>query len=133
MFMHSSALRAGLIATVLTLAGVSASAASAQAAQKCFFITQWQGWSSPSPTVLYLRVNRDIFRVDLSVGSDYLRSPNMHLVSKLSGSTSICTPLDLNLELSDGQTFRQGLIAKAITKLTPEEAAAIPPKDRPGY
>jgi hypothetical protein len=133
MFMDSLTLRAGLIATVLTLAGASAGAASAQAAPKCFFITQWQGWSSPSPTVLYLRVNRDIFRVDLSVGSDFLRSPNVHLVSKLSGSTSICTPFDLNLELTDGQTFRQGLIPKEITKLTPEEAAAIPPKDRPGF
>jgi len=37
-----------------------------------------------------------------------------------------------NLVLTDGQAFRQGLIPSAITKLTPEEAAAIPPKDRPG-
>src|SRR5471032_2135924 len=107
--MGSSAFRTGLIATALALAAGSAVAGSAPAAQKCFFISEWQGWSSPSPTVLYLRVNRDIYRVDLSVGSDWLRSPDMHLVSKLSGSTSICTPLDLNLELSDGQTFRQGL------------------------
>lgn len=133
MFMDTSALRACLIATVLMLAAGSADAASAPAPQKCFFITAWQGWSSPSPTVLYLMVNRDIYRVDLSVGSDWLRSPRMHLVSKLSGSSSICTPLDLNLELTDGQTFRQGLIPSAITKLTPEEAAAIPPKDRPGF
>jgi hypothetical protein len=56
----------------------------------------------------------------------------MHLVSRLRGSSSICTPQDLQLELTDNQTFREGLIVKAISKLTPDEAAAIPPKDRPG-
>jgi hypothetical protein len=130
--MGSSKFRAVLIATALALAGGSAVAASGPTTQKCFFIMAWQGWSSPSPNMLYLRVNRDIYRVDLSVGSDYLRTPNMHLVSKLRGSTSICTPQDLQLELTDNQTFRQGLIVKAISKLTPDEAAAIPPKDRPG-
>jgi hypothetical protein len=131
MFMASSALRAALTAGALALAAGSAAATPGPSAQKCFFITAWQGWKSPSPNVLYLRVNRDIYRVGLSVGSDYLRAPGMRLISKLSGSTSICNPLDLSLVLTDGRSFRQGLIAETIAKLTPDEAAAIPPKDRP--
>jgi hypothetical protein len=132
MFMNASALRAGLIAAVLPFMGGAALADSPQTVPKCFFITAWQGWSSPSPKILYLRVNRDIYRVDLSVGSGWLSDPRMHLTSRLRGSSSICTPLDLQLELTDGQSFRQGLIASAITKLSPEEAAAIPQKYRPG-
>lgn len=131
MFMRSSAFIASLIVAALALPAASALADPGSPAQKCFFITAWQGWKSPSPQVLYLRVNRDIFRVDLSVGSTWLSNPSMHLVSKLSGSTSICTPSDLRLELTDGRSFRQGLIAQAITKLTPEQAAAIPQKFRP--
>ena len=130
MFTGSSTLRAALIAA-LTLAAACTAATAASATQRCFFITAWQGWSSPSPTVLYLKVNSDIFRVDLSVGSDNLRAPAMHLISKVRGSSSICNPLDLDLALADNQGSRETLIAKSITKLTPEEAAAIPPKYRP--
>ncbi|MDQ2861999.1 MAG: hypothetical protein M3T55_15040 [Pseudomonadota bacterium] len=132
MFKGRSAMRAGFFAACLALPAASAVAASTPATHKCFFITEWQGWSSPSPTVLYLKVNSDIYRVDLSVGSDLLRSPGMHLSSKLSDNASVCTPLDLDLEISDEMgALREPLIAKAITKLTPEEAAAIPPKLRP--
>jgi len=131
MFVRSATFLFGL-AAALTLAAGSVTAASTPAAHKCFFITEWYGWSSPSPTVLYLRVNSDIYRVDLSVGSDLLRSPGMHLISKLSDSSSICKPLDLDLEISDEMgAVREPLIAKTLTKLTPEEAAAIPPKYRP--
>lgn len=132
MFKGASALRAGLIAACVALPAASAIAANGPATHKCFFITEWEGWSSPSPTVLYLKVNSDIYRVDLSVGSKLLRAPGMHLNSKLSDNASVCTPLDLDLEISDEMgSLREPLIAKAITKLTPEEAAAIPPKLRP--
>ena len=132
MSMSALALRAGLAAACLTLAAGSGVAAPASSTHKCFFITEWQGWSSPSPTVLYLKVNSAIYRVDLSVGSDLLRAPGMHLNSKLNDNSSICTPLDLDLEISDEMgSLREPLIAKAITKLTPEEVAAIPSKYRP--
>jgi hypothetical protein len=51
----------------------------------------------------------------------------------LHGSDMICSPLDLQLSVADsgGGGFKTFLIAKAIIKLTPEEAAAIPKKDQP--
>src|SRR5665213_143881 len=131
MSMGSSVFRAVLIAAVLALATGPAGAVFAQARSKCFFITAWEGWKSPSPTVLYLKVNSDIYRVDLSVGVDQLQSPGMHLVSRAKGSSSICKPLDLDLAVADNSGFSTALIAKSLTKLTPEEAAAIPSKYRP--
>lgn len=98
----------------------------------CFFITQWEGWKSPSPDVIYLGVNmHDVYRVDLSAGSPQLMWPSAHLVSISRGSDSICTALDLDLAVSDMGGFKEKLIAKSLVKLTPEEVAAIPKKYRP--
>ncbi len=106
----------------------------------CFFITQWRGWKSPSPNVLYLGVNmHDVYRVDLSAGSRMLRDPTVHLVSRSTGSASVCSALDLQLDVVDdmggggrlGGGMREPLIASKLTKLTPEEVAAIPRQFRP--
>ena len=106
---------------------------SGKTAQQCFFITQWQGWSAPTPDQILIKVNnRDIYRVDLSAGSSMLQAPGVHLVNRVQGgSDSVCTALDLQLEVSDGHGFREPLIARTITRLTPDEVAAIPPKYRP--
>ena len=124
-------LAAGLIAFTAS-AAVAAPDKAPSRPQSCFFITQWQGWKSPSPNVLYLGVNlHDIYRVDLSGGSTGLQWPDAHLVSISRGGDSVCSALDLDLSVSDGHGFRQHLFATGITKLTPEEVAAIPKKDRP--
>lgn len=123
----------GLIASALSLSAIVPEATAAPATtNNCFFVTQWQGWKSPSPDVIYLGVNvHDVYRVDLSVGSPMLSAPNMHLVSIVRGSSSICSAIDLDLKLSDDHGFTEPLIAKALTKLTPDQIAAIPKKFRP--
>jgi hypothetical protein len=74
----------------------------------------------------------DIYRLDLSAGSSELNDPDVHLKSVIRGSDWICSPLDLQLEVVDSHGgFREPLIVKSITKLTPEEVHAIPPKFRP--
>jgi len=98
----------------------------------CFFASQWRGWKSPSPTVLYLRVNQDIYRVDLSVETKELQWPGVHLISEQRGGDSICSALDLDLSVvQDIGGMHEHLFTKSITKLTPEEAAAVPQADRP--
>ena len=99
----------------------------------CFFITQWQGWKSPTPDVLYLGVNlHDVYKVELSGEVSELQWPDVHLISEVRGSDSICTALDLQLYVADEYGhFKVGLIPKTLTKLTPEEVAAIPKKYRP--
>jgi hypothetical protein len=126
----SKLLCAGLITAGLL--GISAAPAAAQPPSSCFWISQWDGWSAPSPSVLYLRVNRrDIYRVDLSGPSSILQSPGVHLVSRVIDSSSICSAIDLDLSVSDGHGIREPLIARSITRLTPEEVASVPAKFRP--
>ncbi len=130
--------RTGLMA--LTAAGLLASTAHAQTSAPaqakprppCFSLSDWRGWSSPSREVLYMKVrNRDVYRVDLTRGTNQLGSPGSHIVSVVRGSDRVCNPIDLDLRVSDGMGFAMPIRAKTITKLTPEEIAAIPRKDRP--
>jgi hypothetical protein len=123
------------LAGVFGLAVASASAADpppTQSPSPCFAANQWTDWKSPSPNVIYLKVDFNrVFRLDLSAGSSELQDPDVHLVSKIRGSDWICSPLDLDLEVADQNGFREGLIVKAMTPLTPDEVKAIPAKYRP--
>ena len=120
------------VTAALACASPASAAPSEHSNAPCFFISQWQGWTAPSADVLYLGVNlHDVYRVDLSVGSPELQAPDVHLVSVSRGSSSICGPLDLDLKVADLGGFSSPLIAKKLTKLTPEEVAAIPRKYRP--
>jgi hypothetical protein len=103
----------------------------ARAERSCFALSDWNGWSSPSRDVLYLKVRaRDVYRLDLIHGTNQLRSPGSYIVSVVRGGDRVCAPIDLDLRVSDG-FMDMPIRAKTITKLTPEEIAAIPKKDRP--
>jgi hypothetical protein len=138
---HSAFLGIAVGAALLTSVGAAYADAPTDRTP-CFFITQWHGWKSPAPNVLYLGVNmHDVYRVDLSAGSRMLRDPTVHLVSRSRGSTSVCSAIDLDLDVVDntggggigglGGGMRQPLIASKLTKLTPDEVAAIPKQFRP--
>ena len=131
MSIRSTLLGAAAVA-LLSLAGATAASA-AGSTTSCFLANDWSGWHSPSPNVIYLRVNSNrIYRLELSAGSSSLQDPGMHLVSRIEGSDWICSPLDLQLELADDHGgFNEGLIVKTITLLTPDEVKAIPKKDLP--
>jgi hypothetical protein len=127
---------AGLAAAGLI--GLTAASALADTAQPvansggCFFASDWQGWKSPSPSVIYIRVRmHDVYRLDLVGNTPDLNWPDEHLVTKFRGSDTVCGPLDLELSLADDHGMREPLIVKTMTKLTPDEIAAIPPKFRP--
>ena len=57
--------------------------------------------------------------------------PDAQLISEAQGSSAICTALDLQLAVVNANGLRQPIIAHKLTKLTPEESAAIPKKYRP--
>jgi len=133
--------RAALIGLAIA-GGLGASAASAaqgdvtakpvKPARQCFYLSDWRGWTAPDKDTLYMKVRgRDVYRVDLSWGSNQLTWPGTHLVSIVRGSDSICNPLDLDLRVSDGMGFSTPIRAKTITKLTPEQVKAIPKKYQP--
>jgi hypothetical protein len=133
-----SMLRAGLLTTVLLAAAAAPALAASPAAETapkpartCFFLSDWDGWKAPDDKTLYLKVRRDVYRVDLSHGTSQLTSPGVHLVSIVRGGDQVCTPLDLDLRVSDGFGFAMPIMAQSITKLTVEEAKAIPKKYQP--
>ena len=103
------------------------------AGSDCFSSTQWRGWSSPQDDVIYLRVGRnDVWRVDLVPGSGRnLESGGDFLVSEARGSTRICSANDLELSIASTTGFRSPLFPRALRKLTPQEAGALPRGDRP--
>lgn len=132
------ALRLNPILAALATALAAATAANAAPAQTpdnpCFASRNWQGWSAPGGgNVLYLKVGlHDIYRVELTPGTHVRKEPDRILINRQRGSDWICSPLDLDLTLSDHHGFREPLIATSLRKLTPAEAAAIPRKDLPG-
>ena len=126
-------IRKALISAIAAGAALLGATTASAGTQSCFFVNQWEGWKSPSPGVLLLGVgHRDVYRVEVTGGTDLLNSPGVHLISKVRGSDSICNALDLDLSVADDQgTFRAPLIARNLTKLSPDEVAAIPKKFRP--
>jgi len=129
-------MRAAVAGFALATAGVAQAQTDAPATAKprapCFSLSDWRGWSSPSRDVLYMKVRqKDVYRLDLTRGTSRLNSAGSHIVSVVRGSDRICNPIDLDLRVSDGLGFAMPIRAKTITKLTPEEIAAIPKKDRP--
>jgi hypothetical protein len=109
-----------------------ATPAPAKPARQCFFLSDWSGWHSPDGKVLYLKVRgNETWRVDLNSECNMLRDPTAHLVTQVRGTSTICSPLDLDLSVADTGGFKEPCFVKSIRQLSKEEAEAIPKKDRP--
>jgi hypothetical protein len=123
-----------LIAVVAAFGLAGAANADAPAAKPrtpCFFSRDWSGWRSPDKNTIYLRVRvNEIYKLDLSYSSSLLTWPDSHLINEIRGSDSICSPIDLDLKVAEDGIV-EPLFIKSITKLTPEEVAAIPKKYLP--
>jgi hypothetical protein len=119
-------------ASMLGLATADARPA-AHPAQQCFFSQDWNGWkATPDSKSIYIRVGvSKIYRLDLSSACPELQMPDVHLVTKLRGTSMICSALDLDLSVSDGHGFKTPCIVSNITPLSAAEAAALPKKLKP--
>ncbi len=133
MSLRSTVLAAGLAAAATLGVGAPAAFAGTPGHSSCFLSSNWRAWRSPSPEVIYLRVDvARVFRVDLAHPSSSLNDPSVHLLSKIRGSSWICDPLDLQLYVVDDRgALREPLFVKSMTELTPEEVMAIPARYRP--
>jgi hypothetical protein len=123
-----------LTAAVAALAIAGAARADAPAAKPnmpCFFSRDWSGWRSPDKNTIYLRVRvNEIYQIDLRYGSSLLTWPDSHLINEMRGTNSVCVPLDLDLKVANDHIV-EPLFIKSISKLTPEQVAAIPKKFLP--
>ncbi len=101
--------------------------------QQCFSSRDWSGWKATSDErTIYIRASRRrIFRVDFSGPCTGVASGFSHLIIRQRGSSWICSALDLDLSVSEGNGFRNRCVVRQLTALSPEEAAALPKKLRP--
>jgi hypothetical protein len=118
-----------LCALVLSL---SAGAAMAQSSQNCFRMTQLQSTRADGDKRIYARVGvNTYYRIDLAHRCSSLPYTTDGLVlTPAGGKDLICTPLDLDLKVNDRGALESCFI-QSITRLTPEEAAAIPKRSKP--
>jgi hypothetical protein len=97
----------------------------------CFLAHDWDSWRGSDPNTIYVRVRQhEFFKLELSAGSNMVTDRSNHLLTNIRGSAWVCSPLDLDMSISDG-FVKVPLLVKSITKLTPEQVAAIPEKYRP--
>lgn len=124
--------RSAAFVVMLAAAAMAQAAPAEQGGRSCFYSRQWNGWRAPDASTIYIRVGvRDIYRLDLTNACQALRSPGAVLVNRVRGGSSICSPLDLDLRVSQGHGFATPCLVKTMTKLTPDEAAALPKAARP--
>ncbi|HTK34451.1 MAG TPA: hypothetical protein VL358_04085 [Caulobacteraceae bacterium] len=134
--MKARFLIAAAATATLALAGAAKAATADKtdgkdATRSCFLTRDWEGWRGADANTIYLRVHaHDVYKVELSAGSNMVTDPTNHLINNVRGSSWICDPLDLDLKVSDGHIVMP-LIVRSITKLTPEQVAMIPKKVLP--
>ena len=128
-----------MMKSILTLAAVACLAAgAAQAAdtakpkphRACFWTRDVNSWSAADDHTVYIKVGvKDVYRLDLmGACPDIDWSWKMGLESH--GSSSICSALDATI-IAKSPIGPQRCPVREVTKLTPQEIAALPPKHRP--
>ena len=120
------------LALATLAAALSATALSAQAAD-CFRTGQIRNHTVFNKSTVLINVDgREVYRIGVS-GSCFAgaTSSDPLVIRNRPGSTTICKPIDLDLgvKIAGGPTTR--CIVNSITKLTPEEVAALPRKLKP--
>ena len=125
----AAALTAALAGPALTQEPAKPAAASSQ----CFRMSQIDNHTKGDDQTLYLSVrHRDVYRLSMSGNCLAGASSNDALVMQpTAGVDLICRPLDLDLKVRTSPGMLSPCIIKDITTLTPEQAAALPPRVKP--
>lgn len=118
---------------VCALPALAADQAKPETGSQCFRMSQIRNHTKADDQTLYFRVgSRDVYRLDMSGACLAGTSFNDPLIMETVGGTDlICRPIDLNLKVKLGAVGTSPCIIKEITKLTPEQIAALPPKVKP--
>ena len=120
---------------IATMAGPSAAAAAppSDKTNQCFLNRDYQGFKDIDANSFYIRVGvRDIYRIETQGACPMLTEPDARLITIEHGSDEICGPLDWQLRVAETPPGPSvGCIVKSQTRLGPEEAAAVPPSQRP--
>lgn len=100
---------------------------------QCFRVSQIRNHTKGDNQTLYISArNRDVFRLGMSGNClAGVSSSDPLVLTPTAGNDVICRPLDLDLKVRMGPGGLTPCIIKDITKLTPEQIAALPPKVKP--
>jgi hypothetical protein len=131
--MQRLVLAAALTAALAGPALAQEPAKPAAASSQCFRMSQIDNHTKGDDQTLYLSVrHRDVYRLSMSGNCLAGASSNDALVMQpTAGVDLICRPLDLDLKVRTSPGMLSPCIIKDITKLTPEQAAALPPRVKP--
>jgi hypothetical protein len=126
---------AALVGAALLVAVALGSAAPAAAADKsrdaCFARREIDGFSAPDDHTVYVRVGANrIYRLDLMIKCTNLTFRQGIGLESQPANAFICSPLEATVVYHDTGILERCPV-KAIHKLTPDEIAALPKKDRP--
>lgn len=98
--------------------------------KSCFFIRDVTGFAAPDDKTLYLRVRtRDVYRLDMKG-----RCPELDWEHKIAldsrGSSTICGAIDATVLVKNPIGVSRCPV-ETLTRLTPDEIAALPKGSRP--
>lgn len=124
------------LASVLALSACTtppvsdASVAASNSTRNCFWANSANSFNAVDENTVYVRVGvKDVYRLDL-----FARCPDIdwnHAIALVSrGGSSICSGLDATV-ITKGPIGPQRCEVRTVTKLTPEEVAALPSKSKP--
>ena len=114
------------------LAALAAAAPRADAQPKgdagaCLNFTQVGGQRLADPRTLYLRAGRYVFL--LGFANDCNTAANETLIMHpVTNNAVICNPIELNVRVRE---TGESCVPSSLTRLTPDEAAALPLRDKP--
>jgi hypothetical protein len=126
-------LTAVLTATLLpAVADAQPAPAPGDRPKSCFFASQINGFRADGDRVLNLRIGvRDIYRLDLLGACHDIRFAETIGVEGSSGSNQICSGLDATVITLNSPTGPRRCAVRSVTRLTPEEVAAMRKGTRP--
>jgi Family of unknown function (DUF6491) len=119
------------LSIVCLIAAATVSATASTAAADCFRLSEINAHSIADNKTMYLSVGRkDVYKVSMKgacLGGAMSSDP---IITESFGGGPICRPIDLNLKIANG-VGESACIVDKFEKLTPEQIAAIPKKQRP--
>lgn len=124
------AVAAGAVLSALA-ALAAAQAQPAQPPRQCFFHRNLNSWKEVGDRQVNLRIGvNDIYQLELNAPCWNLKWAET-LGFENRGSSSACTGDTVILVVPDRALGTDRCFAHIVRKLTPQEAAALPPKQRP--
>lgn len=121
----------GLTAFGAALCLAAPGAAADKSHDACFARRNIESFNAPNDRTVYVRVGVDqIYRLDLMIDCTNLTFRQGIGLEDQPATPWICSPLEATVIYHDNG-IRERCPVRAIHKLTPQEIAALPKKDRP--